>query len=115
MQGILLINLGSPKDLEDLSIKEYLKEFLSDDLVIDYPKFIQKVLVNLLIVPNRYKKTKEAYSQIWTDTGSPLISQTIELGKRLSKRTSLCVEVAMRYQEPSIEDALIKFSKSNWN
>ena len=113
MQGILLINLGSPKDLEDLSIKEYLKEFLSDDLVIDYPKCIQKVLVNLLIVPNRYKKTKEAYSQIWTDTGSPLISQTIELGKRLSKRTSLCVEVAMRYQEPSIEDALIKFSKSN--
>ena len=38
MKGILLINLGSPKDLEDESIKEYLKEFLSDDLVVDYPK-----------------------------------------------------------------------------
>ena len=61
MKGILLINLGSPKDLEDESVKDYLKEFLSDDLVIDYPKVIQQILVNWLIVPNRYKKTKEAY------------------------------------------------------
>ena len=30
MKGILLINLGSPKDLEDSSVKDYLKEFLSD-------------------------------------------------------------------------------------
>ena len=58
MKGILLINLGSPKDLEDESIKEYLKEFLSDDLVVDYPKQIQQILVNWIIVPNRYKKTQ---------------------------------------------------------
>mgnify|MGYP000679237787 CR=1 FL=1 len=43
MKGILLVNLGSPKNLEDKSIKEYLREFLSDDLVIDYPKWIQQV------------------------------------------------------------------------
>ena len=43
MKGIFLINLGSPKDLELESIKEYLKEFLSDDLVIDYPKFLQQM------------------------------------------------------------------------
>ena len=42
MKGILLINLGSPRDLELKSIKDYLKEFLSDDLVIDYPKFLQQ-------------------------------------------------------------------------
>ena len=113
MKGILLINLGSPKDLEDASIKEYLKEFLSDDLVIDYPKVIQQILVNWLIVPNRYKKTKEAYSQIWTDEGSPLISRTIELGNNLNNKTSSTVEVAMRYQKPSIENALIKLSEKN--
>ena len=43
MKGILLINLGSPKDLELSSIKDYLKEFLSDDLVIDYPKILQQM------------------------------------------------------------------------
>ena len=61
MKGILLINLGSPKDLEFKSIKDYLKEFLSDDLVIDYPKFLQQILVNWIIVPSRYKKTREAF------------------------------------------------------
>ena len=59
MKGILLVNLGSPKDLEEKSIKEYLQEFLSDDLVVDYPKPIQQLLVNWIIVPNRYKKHKK--------------------------------------------------------
>ena len=106
MKGILLVNLGSPKDLEDASIKEYLREFLSDDLVVDYPKFIQHILVNWLIVPNRYKKTQEAYSKIWTEKGSPLIHRTKELGMHLSEVSSLTIETAMRYQEPSIKDAL---------
>ena len=111
MKGILLINLGSPKDLEDESIKEYLKEFLSDDLVVDYPKQIQQVLVNWIIVPNRYKKTQEAYSKIWTDKGSPLIQNTKELGLRLGELSSLPIEVAMRYQEPSIEKAITSLKK----
>ena len=106
MKGILLVNLGSPKDLEENSIKEYLKEFLSDDLVVDYPKLIQQILINWIIVPNRYKKTQKAYSKIWTENGSPLINNTKELGLSLAKESSLPVEVAMRYQEPSIQDAL---------
>ena len=42
MKGILLINLGSPKDLELSSIKDYLKEFLSDELVVDYPNYLER-------------------------------------------------------------------------
>ena len=45
MKGNLLINLGSPKQLSIESVKDYLTEFLSDDLVIDFPKPIQKFLV----------------------------------------------------------------------
>ena len=64
MKGILLINLGSPKNLELDSIKDYLKEFLSDDLVIDYPKILQQFLVNWIIVPSRHKqKTREKLIQ----------------------------------------------------
>jgi protoporphyrin/coproporphyrin ferrochelatase len=62
MKGILLINLGSPKTLELSSVKAYLKEFLSDDLVIDLPKIAQQLLVNLIIVPFRSSKTLHAYS-----------------------------------------------------
>ena len=46
MKGILLVNLGSPDDLNLSSIKRYLKEFLSDDFVVDLPKIVQQILVN---------------------------------------------------------------------
>ena len=107
MKGILLINLGSPKDLELDSIKMYLKEFLSDDLVIDYPKLLQQILVNWIIIPSRYKNTREAYSEIWTDQGSPLINNTISLGEKISTKSGVPLEVAMRYQYPSIEEGLV--------
>ena len=108
MKGILLINLGSPKDLELDSIKNYLKEFLSDDLVIDYPKLLQQILVNWIIIPSRYKNTREAYSEIWTEDGSPLIHDTLVLGEKVSAKSGALVEVSMRYQFPSIEEGLKK-------
>ena len=36
---------GSPKSLDLKSVRAYLKEFLSDDLVIDLPKIAQQLLV----------------------------------------------------------------------
>ena len=107
MKGILLINLGSPKDLELESIKEYLKQFLSDDLVIDYPKLLQQILVNWIIIPSRYKNTREAYSEIWTKKGSPLINDTRILGEKVSLKSDTPVEVSMRYQFPSIKEGLV--------
>ena len=111
MKGILLINLGSPKDLELESIKEYLKEFLSDDLVIDYPKLLQQILVNWIIIPSRYKNTREAYSEIWTKNGSPLINDTRILGEKVSLKSDTPVEVSMRYQFPSIKEGLVNLKK----
>lgn len=106
MQGILLINLGSPKKLELNSVKSYLREFLSDDLVIDLPKPIQKFLVNLIIVPIRSKNTLEAYSSIWTKDGSPLIVNTKSVADALADESKIPVSFAMRYQEPSISEAI---------
>ena len=111
MKGILLINLGSPKDLELESIKEYLKQFLSDDLVIDYPKLLQQILVNWIIIPSRYKNTREAYSEIWTKNGSPLINDTRILGEKVSLKSDTPVEVSMRYQFPSIKEGLVNLKK----
>ena len=106
MKGILLINLGSPKDLDDKSIKEFLIEFLSDDLVIDYPKIIQQTLVRGVIVPFRYKNTQAAYEEIWSAKGSPLIEMSKKVSKKLENKISTPVEIGMRYQEPSIEQGL---------
>ena len=106
MKGNLLINLGSPKRLSIESVKDYLTEFLSDDLVIDFPKPIQKFLVKGIIVPLRHKKTFESYKKIWTDEGSPLIVISKKLAQRVQDETGIKTEVGMRYKEPSIKDAL---------
>ena len=106
MKGNLLIKLGSPKRLTIESVKEYLTEFLSDDLVIDFPKPIQWLLVKGLIVPLRHRKTFESYEKVWTDEGSPLIAISKKLGQRVQEETGIKTEVGMRYMEPSIKQAL---------
>ena len=115
MQGILLINLGSPKKLKLNSVKSYLREFLSDDLVIDLPKPIQKFLVNLIIVPIRSKNTLEAYSSIWTEEGSPLIVNTKSIADALADESQIPVSFAMRYQEPSISSAIEELCNQGCN
>jgi len=115
MKGVLLINLGSPDDLNLSSIKKFLIEFLSDDYVVDLPKLIQKILVNFIIVPFRSKKTKKAYESIWTEDGSPLIINTNLIAQNLRDKISHPIEVAMRYQSPSIKSALIKLNEKGCN
>ena len=107
MKGVLLINLGTPDNLELISVKKYLKEFLSDGYVVDIPTIIRKILVNLIIVPFRSRKTQEAYKSIWTKKGSPLIINTNLIKEKLGQKIDYPVEMAMRYQNPSIEKGLI--------
>ena len=107
--GILLINLGSPKKLTKKSVREYLKLFLSDDYVLDLPKELQQIILRVFILPFRPKKTLEAYELIWTPEGSPLIISTESIANKLSLKTGWDVDYAMRYEEPSIENALLNF------
>ena len=107
--GILLINLGSPKKLTKKSVREYLKVFLSDDYVLDLPKVLQQIILRVFILPFRPKKTLEAYELIWTPEGSPLITSTESIANKLSLKTGWDVDYAMRYEDPSIENALLNF------
>ena len=111
MKGVLLINLGTPDNLELSSVKKYLKEFLSDSYVVDIPTIIRKILVNFIIVPFRSKKTQEAYQSIWTKEGSPLIINTNLIKEKLDQKIEYPVEMAMRYQNPSIEKGLISLEE----
>ena len=106
MKGVLIINLGTPDNLELPSVKKYLKEFLSDSYVVDIPTIIRKILVNFIIVPFRSRKTQEAYKSIWTKNGSPLIINTNLIKEKLGQKIEYPVEMAMRYQNPSIEKGL---------
>jgi len=108
--GVLLINLGTPDDDKPKSVYRYLTQFLNDPRVIDLPKIVRTILVNLLIIPFRYKKSSAAYKKIWTEQGSPLLTNSIALLEDLKQQLgdNFQVELGMRYGKPSIESALTK-------
>src|ERR1700742_5171620 len=104
-RAILLLNLGSPDSTSTRDVHAYLMEFLMDKRVIDYPWLLRKILVGGLIVPFRAAKSAEAYKTIWTSEGSPLIVLTRQLQEALQQLTPEPVEIAMRYGNPSMEEA----------
>ena len=114
-EAVLLVNLGSPKELNKKSVRKYLNVFLSDDYVVDIPKVLQQLLLKLFILPFRPKQTLHAYEQIWTDEGSPLIISTFKIKEKLIKKTGWHVEIAMRYESPSIENALRNLKANGFN
>ena len=59
-------------------------------------------------MPFRPTKTKAAYELIWEDDGSPLINNSKKIAEALQNRTGWNVNIAMRYQNPSIKDAILK-------
>jgi len=99
------MNLGSPDSTSNRDVHTYLTEFLMDKRVIDYPWLFRKILVQGLIVPFRTAKSAEAYKTIWTKEGSPLIVITRQLQAALQPLVAEPVEIAMRYGNPSMEDA----------
>src|SRR6202020_1324133 len=105
-QGVLLINLGSPDSPKTSDVRRYLREFLMDGRVMDAPYPIRFAVVHGCILPFRPKHSAEAYHQVWLPAGSPLIVTSKLVQRELQKRVSVPVELAMRYQNPSIKSAL---------
>ncbi len=105
-KGVLLVNLGSPDSPSTGDVRRYLREFLMDGRVLDAPWPIRFGVVNFAILPTRPKQSAEAYSKIWQPDGSPLVATTRHVRDHLRKRLSVPVEMAMRYQNPSIAFAI---------
>ena len=109
-KGILLVNLGTPDSPEVGDVRKYLDQFLMDERVIDINAFNRTLLVKGIIVPFRSPKTSKLYKEIWGENGSPLLYysriQAAMVQEQLGDEYH--VELAMRYQNPSILSALEK-------
>jgi ferrochelatase len=107
-KGILFVNLGTPDSPEVSDVRKYLDQFLMDERVIDIPAFNRTLLVKGIIVPFRSPKTAKLYKEIWDENGSPLLYfsklQIAMVQEKLGD--DYHVELAMRYQSPSILSAL---------
>ena len=73
-RGVLMVNVGTPEELDVPSVRRYLAEFLGDPHVIQLPKLMRwmhRPLANF-IAWRRAPHSLEKYRLIWTDRGSPL-------------------------------------------
>jgi ferrochelatase len=102
--GVLLVNLGTPDEPSPRAVKRYLAEFLSDRRVVEIPAYAWQPILRGIILNTRPKKSAHAYSQVWTERGSPLAAITAEQAERLQARLGEAIEVshAMRYGRPAI-------------
>lgn len=106
--GVLLVNLGTPDEASPRAVKRYLKQFLSDSRVIEIPQIAWQPILRGIILNTRPKKSAHAYSQVWTEAGSPLAAITAAQALALQERLGSAVTVswAMRYGNPSIAPAI---------
>lgn len=108
--GVVLMNLGTPDGTDYLSLRRYLKEFLSDPRVVEIPRVVWWFILHLIILTVRPRKSGHAYASIWdtAQNASPLRvitqQQTTALQERLGD--DVVVDYGMRYGRPSIASVM---------
>jgi ferrochelatase len=112
--GVLITNLGTPDAPKKDDLKRYLREFLSDPRVVEVPRFLWWMILNLFILNVRPRRSAKAYSTVWTERGSPLLFHTkdqadaLRIKLKSSYGENIVVEFAMRYGSPSVDSVIDK-------
>ena len=111
LKGVLIVNLGTPDSPKVADVRAYLREFLMDERVIDIPFLQRWFLVNVIIATFRSPKSAKEYEKVWTEKGSPLLFHSVSLKEKLQESlgNEYIVSMGMRYQNPSIKEALKAF------
>jgi ferrochelatase len=114
-KGVLIAYLGTPDSPDVLSVRRYLKEFLSDPRIIEAPKIIWWFVLNIFILNFRSFNSARLYKSIWTEGGSPLLVNCIKIKEKVQKSLPSNYQVAlgMRYGNPSIKSALNELKEAN--
>jgi ferrochelatase len=89
-------------------VRPYLKQFLSDQRVIDYPPWVWQPILRGIILNTRPRRSARLYQRIWLAEGSPLLvySQQQVQGLQARLGDSYRVILGMRYGNPSIRNAI---------
>ena len=112
VQGVLLVNLGTPDSPSVADVRSYLKEFLWDPRVVKMARPIWWLVLNLVILNTRPKRSAAAYAKVWTAEGSPLLVNSKRQQQALQERFNqqdggtIKVVLAMRYGNPAIAAGL---------
>ncbi|OJX68403.1 MAG: ferrochelatase [Micrococcales bacterium 73-13] len=112
--GVILGQVGTPRSLDRAEVRRYLKEFLSDDRIIDLPRWRWMPVLHGAVLPTRPKMVGHHFAEIWTEQGSPLLvlseAQRAGIQQRLGERYR--VELGMAYSEPSMARAVARLEEA---
>ncbi len=117
--GVLLVNLGTPAEPTAKGLRPYLRQFLGDPRVIEFPAWLWKPILNAIILNVRPQKSARLYASIWSAAGSPLLVYSQSIAQQLQAELAqswgdgLRVELAMRYGRPSIAEKLEALRQAN--
>ncbi len=110
--GLLITNLGTPDAPTPKALRRYLKQFLSDPRVVEFPRALWWLVLHGVILNIRPRRSAKAYQSVWTKEGSPLAVHTRNQASALTTRMQeswgerLVVSWGMRYGTPSIDGAI---------
>lgn len=105
--GILLANLGTPDAPTPEAVKRYLRQFLSDQRVVDMSLALWWPLLRGVILPLRAPRVAKLYQSIWMEDGSPLMVYSKAQQQALAQRLpDTPVALGMSYGSPSLESAV---------
>ena len=116
--GVLLVNLGTPDGTDYTSMRRYLREFLTDKRVIEWPRALWYPILFGIVLNTRPGKVGKAYESIWnTERDESYLrtytrSQSDRLAEALAGHPNVVVDWAMRYGQPSIGDRLSALQRS---
>ncbi|MFC3903507.1 ferrochelatase [Acinetobacter marinus] len=114
---VILANLGTPDAPTPQAVRAFLRQFLSDQRVIEIPKLLWQIILNLFVLPFRPKTVAKNYASIWQDDSpmrSILREQVALLEQALSSQNpdlNLQVVPAMTYGQPSIHTVFDQLSQ----
>jgi len=90
---VVIGQLGSPKTPGTKDVRKYLKEFLGDARVVDLPRALWWIILNLFVLPFRPKKSGEAYARIWDGEKFPLVENTRLFALEIEKYLDENIEI----------------------
>ncbi|KNY13188.1 ferrochelatase [Shinella sp. SUS2] len=115
--GVLLVNLGTPDGTDYTSMRRYLKEFLMDKRVIEWPRIAWYPILFGIVLNTRPGKVGKAYETIWNkDRNESYLrtytrSQAELMAEAIKDHPNVVVDWAMRYGQPSIASRMEHLQK----
>lgn len=112
--GVLLVNLGTPDAPHAGAVRRYLREFLSDERIVDLPRALWLPILHGIILNVRPAATARNYAKIWRreSNESPLRYYTRAQAEALAARFgNVRVSWAMRYGNPSVASQLAEMKQ----